>query len=756
MDLDVPRPLPVPVAAGSVSSAGSAEGAAGLPDQARLVRLLSAPGTTLPLPALTELTAGVASLARGAKRKVLLPVAAEPVELALLRRGPSVSVSAYEIGAAPEVLQQDHEVALEALLAAAAAACAEHAEAAPDAATRSIRTRIAERAGELAPTPDPWAPPPPTVKRGGAQAPGRGPLAFGFEARIPAAEPNTPARGATRSGAARADVHALLFDGELWAFVRGRRLLLGQGPIFLPVQRMVVALRALLDAWVSGRGTTLRLRAGHFIVGLRYEPRGETGGAVELRLGSRAGELRAAALEVTDVARPVLAVADALLRALVSADRTQRGNLRVTALRDEVRALRRVLADHARQRGFVNADPEALRASAPPAAPAPNDAPPVAASARWEERWRVDLEGLDASAVWFCGDRLVVATPQHTVALGRSDGDVLWARAGGGVRAMVGAALLRQGPDGELEVCDVRDGEPRASALLGSGGPLLALGGELGGKDAPPMALLSDDPGRLVAVDLRTGEPRWRFAARRGRALRACRAGRVLLVAEAGALHALDVATGEAVWRYPFRGEVAAAPVIAGEVAVVLTRGARPALHAVDLYSGEPLWRALTLAPPQGHPVGTPEALVVPVAGDRLVAYAPDGGEELWDSPDPGLAAGAATLVVDALLVTNAPGGCVAATQLTDGATRWSHVLGDPVGDDVPRRLEPVLRAGGLFVPGGGLHVLRPDDGERLAEVPVDLVPDRVRVDERGWVYVAEESGSLAAFAPAPTLRLVR
>ena len=750
MDLDVPRPLPVPASTGPDLCEGSREPGAGTPGRARLERLLSAPGTTLPLPALTELTAAVCSLARGAKRKVRLPVSAEPVELALVRAGDAVRVSAYEIGAAPEVIQRDHEVAMGALLAASAEACREHADAATDAATGAIRARIADRATDLEVTPDLICAPEPVVCHGGTRAPGRAALAFGFEARIPASPAGSPS-----GGTARADVHALLFEGELWAFVRGRRLLLGQGPIFLPAQRMVVALRALLDAWVTGRSTTLRLRAGHFVVGIRYEPRGETGGTVDLRLGSQSGELRAASLEVAEVARPVLGLAEALLRALVGADRTQRANLRVTSLRDEVRALRRLLADHARQRGFVNADPEALRASAPPAPPVETD-PPVAASARWEERWRVDLEGLDASAVWYCGDRLVVATPQHTVALGRSDGEVLWARAGGGVRAMVGAALLRQGTDGELEVCDVRDGEPRATAFLGGGGPLMALGGELGGGDAPPMALLSDDPARLVAVDLRTGEPRWRFAARRGRALRACRAGRVLLVAEAGALHALDVATGEAVWRYAFRGEVAARPVIAGEVAVVLTHGARPALHAVDLYSGEPLWRALMLAPPQGCPVGTAEALVVPVAGDALVAYAPEGGEELWEAPDPGLAAGAAALVVDGLLVTNAPGGCVAATQLTGGEARWSHVLGDPLGDDVPRRLEPVLRAGGLFVPGGGLHVLRPDDGQRLAEVPVDLVPDRVRVDERGWVYVAEESGSLAAFAPAPTLRLVR
>ena len=29
-------------------------------------------------------------------------------------------------------------------------------------------------------------------------------------------------------------------------------------------------------------------------------------------------------------------------------------------------------------------------------------------------------------------------------------------------------------------------------------------------------------------------------------------------------------------------------------------------------------------------------------------------------------------------------------------------------------------------------------------------------VDERGWVYVAEESGHVAAYAPAPQLRMIR
>ena len=46
--------------------------------------------------------------------------------------------------------------------------------------------------------------------------------------------------------------------------------------------------------------------------------------------------------------------------------------------------------------------------------------------------------------------------------------------------------------------------------------------------------------------------------------------------------------------------------------------------------------------------------------------------------------------------------------------------------------------------------------GAPLGKVPTDLIPDLLRVDERCDVYVAEESGHLAAFAAGPRLSLVK
>ena len=55
------------------------------------------------------------------------------------------------------------------------------------------------------------------------------------------------------------------------------------------------------------------------------------------------------------------------------------------------------------------------------------------------------------------------------------------------------------------------------------------------------------------------------------------------------------------------------------------------------------------------------------------------------------------------------------------------------------------------------VHVVRPSDGSLIGGPIADgIIPDVMRVDERGWLYLAEESGHVEAYAPAPSLRLVR
>jgi hypothetical protein len=83
-----------------------------------------------------------------------------------------------------------------------------------------------------------------------------------------------------------------------------------------------------------------------------------------------------------------------------------------------------------------------------------------------------------------------------------------------------------------------------------------------------------------------------------------------------------------------------------------------------------------------------------------------------------------------------------------------------PLEADIPRRLEPVLRGGALFVPSSDGHILmvRPKSGEVLGSIEAaraGAIPDLLRVDEVGNVYIAEESGHMVAFGALPRLTLV-
>jgi outer membrane protein assembly factor BamB len=143
--------------------------------------------------------------------------------------------------------------------------------------------------------------------------------------------------------------------------------------------------------------------------------------------------------------------------------------------------------------------------------------------------------------------------------------------------------------------------------------------------------------------------------------------------------------------------------------------------------------------------------------GLRLFAYDRDTGAPRWSSKGCVAPVGTSWLTVDDLLLGNTPTGDLVAYSAETGDLRYRHVLGRALDADTPRRLEPVLRSGALFVPYTDVHVLRPSDGVPLGAIaPCDAIPDLLRVDERCDVYVAEESGHLACFAAGPRLTLVK
>ncbi len=142
-----------------------------------------------------------------------------------------------------------------------------------------------------------------------------------------------------------------------------------------------------------------------------------------------------------------------------------------------------------------------------------------------------------------------------------------------------------------------------------------------------------------------------------------------------------------------------------------------------------------------------------------MLAIDRPSGVERWRAASGAWPIGTSALGLDHLggmVVLNLPTGEVVSVSAQTGETVWRHVFEAPFLGDAPRRLEPVLRSGALFVPQDKVRVLRPADGAIVGVVgPSDLVPDLLRVDEHCAVYVAEESGHVAAFGASARLEVV-
>ncbi len=423
----------------------------------------------------------------------------------------------------------------------------------------------------------------------------------------------------------------------------------------------------------------------------------------------------------------------------------------------------------------TNPSPESYRAFAAPrrevattdlGASRPVEPP---ARLRYSPRWRALVPGIDLHSTFLCGDRFIVGAAEETFGLHRATGEVLWHVATDKATSVVtpgGIARLRS--DGELCVHDFGTGEVTLRSWLAprSGGP--PAGAVVNVPGLPRLLILTEGERHLVAIDLTSGEPRWRFAWGRRGALRLKRAGKLLYYASGdSALTALDVLTGSIVWRARDRLRFRTPPMLDHDLlfAVAGGAGSRANLHAIDAFSGQPRWthpirtehETCTV---EGLPYVVQDAVVCAVRerqGLRLVACDRETGDPRWTSAGAVAPIGTSWLPVDDLLIGNTPTGELLAIESRTGALRYRHVLGMVLETDVPRKLEPVLRSGALFVPHCNVHVFRPRDGAEIGVIgPCEAIPDLLRVDQHCDVYVAEESGHLVSFAAGPRLSLVK
>ena len=574
----------------------------------------------------------------------------------------------------------------------------------------------------------------------------------------------------------RADLHALLARGRMQAEIRGRAMELGDICPFLFAERLLDLARRGLDKWERGQAFFARVDAGGVMVGIRMGAGESPAAALTISRDQRASTRTMPAaistfpeLPFFDVVEAALSFGRALVRGIVRRDRTQGGNLRLGAFRRDLRQLGDQCREMRRQDSRINPAPESYRAFALRAPKASTTADPFFANGRlrYQQRWRALVPGIDLRSTFLCGDRLVIGAANETYCLDRQTGELNWRKNTPRAASVVTPnGIARIGNDGSIQLHDFTTGEVILRTWIAprNNGP--CAGAVVSSPGLPRLLIVTEGDRHLVAIDLTSGEARWRYTWGKAGVLRMKRVGKLLYVASGdSALTAVDVQTGSVVWRARDRLRFRATPTADHDVlfAVAGGDGSAAVVHAIDPFSGRPIWDARLSSPlcsVEGPAFLASNSVCVAVRDRRglcLTGLDRETGETLFSTENPVAPVGTSWLAVDDLLVGNTPGGELVGIDASTGQTRWKHAFGGSAECDTPRRLEPVLRSGALFVPHVDVQIVRPSDGAHLGTVgPCEAIPDLLRVDERCDVYVAEESGHMVAFGSGPRLSLVR
>lgn len=575
----------------------------------------------------------------------------------------------------------------------------------------------------------------------------------------------------TLGGVERADLHALLVRGRLQIVLPSRAREIENVHVFVLAERLASVARDLVAAWDQGLPYHRRADVGGASLAVRLTSEGE------LTVSLRGATVRAASpvgesFRVADVpafVESVVGFGRSLCRALLRHDRGFAENLRLTAFRQHIKTLADDLRDD-RAAAVINHAPESYRAYAVAAESQREGGRGIGqGKLRFVSRWTATVPSIDLRGTFLCGDRLVIGASRETTCLDRASGEVLWQRPT--VRAVsvpTPGGLARIHSDGLVDVLDFGTGEPAFSVRVAPRSGAASTGAVVHAPALPKLLVVTEGEKNLSAIDLVSGDVRWRRTLSGQGTVRIRRAGKLLVeVSGDASMTAIDVQSGETVWKFCDRLPFPSAPCFDQDSIFVVGSDSRSQgrirskLHAIDAWTGAARFSA-ELARGQ-RPVGsvlTAGNVVVVVTRDErgigLAAFDRTTGDPRW-TVAPGFAPPlTAWMGVDDAIVGNTEDGEVFAVDAATGETRFRRTLARSVDDALPRSLEPVLRSGALFVPQGQIHVIRPRDGEVLGVVPTDLVPDLLRVDERCDVFVAEESGHVAAFGAGPQLSLVR
>jgi len=721
---------------------------------------------------LCEIAELVHDLDRGARRRgsVRVRIGEEPCELGLERTGEALLVTVYGGGPQPVIHLFERRV----VAAPAAARIAAELE-------RRLEVVSPHEADRLQACRD-------ALSRARFAHDGRGaepsvalvrvdpvetlPIAIAAELSLRGSPLGLPSPS---SPALRSELLPLLGRGRLKVHAGGTTRELADVHVFLVAEQLASLALETIEAYLGVRPLFRKVQIGGAVCGVRLpmsRSGAEVGDAAALTIGhvgsARPESWTFPALDVGVLARAVVDFGRSLARVLVRHDRSLSHNLRLVEFRARLREISEACREIDRDDALVNAAPESYRAYGRSPITTRTEGQALGRGRlRFVSKWTAAVPAIDLQSTFLAGDSFLVGSSRELCCIDRNTGMIAWTRpTTKGVSVLTPCGLARFDHEGLLSIVDVASGETRASLRLMPRAGAPVTGAVISGPGLPRMLVVSEGKRHLVGVDLEAGEILWRWAARRPGTFRIRRAGRLAIVANGEqALTAIDVVSGTVVWRYcdrlRFTGSATVSDdslfAIAGD-GVSSGRGGARLCH-LDPWSGELRW-AVDLDSPMravGAPLVAAQNVLVTMSGPRgtaLVAFDRRTGERRYERD--ACQGAAAALIVDDVAVINGERGDLVGLDVSTGATRYHHVFTEGAEGDRPRRLEPVLRSGALFVPQPVVQVVRPSDGALLGAVAADLVPDLLRVDERCDVYVAEESGHVSAFSAAARLMLVR